>query len=297
MSGHYKGRIVNDLLAWIEQARSIIAARSPIEPRIALILGSGLGDLADAVTDAITVPYAEIPGFGQPAVVGHRGELVLGLLAGQPVAVMRGRFHFYEGHSMQQVTFPVRVLHALGCTALLATNAAGGLHADWRVGDLMLITDHIFLPGLAGHHPLRGPNDDRLGPRFPPMVGAYDPTLQAVARAVAAELGIALREGVYMMLSGPAFESSAELRMCRILGADAVGMSTAPEVVVARHMGMRCLGLSLITNLALPDGPPASHQEVLDAGDAARPAFTALICGILARMDSAATIPTSPVPL
>ena len=153
---------MNDLLAWIEQARSIIAARSRIEPRIALILGSGLGDLADAVTESVTVPYAEIPGFGQPAVVGHRGELVLGLLAGQPVAVMRGRFHFYEGHSMQQVTFPVRVLHALGCTTLLATNAAGGLHANWRVGDLMLITDHIFLPGLAGHHPLRGPNDDRL---------------------------------------------------------------------------------------------------------------------------------------
>ncbi len=288
---------MNDLLARIEQARSIIAARSRIKPRVALILGSGLGDLADAVTEAVTVPYAEIPGFVQPTVAGHCSELVIGLLAGQPVAVMRGRFHFYEGHSMQQVTFPVRVVHALGCTMLLATNAAGGLHSDWRVGDLMLIADHIFLPGLAGHHPLRGPNDDRLGPRFPPMVGAYDATLQAVARAAAVELGISLREGVYMMLSGPAFESSAELRMCRALGADAVGMSTAPEVVVARHMGMRCLGLSLITNLALPDGPPASHQEVLEAGSVARPAFTALICSILARMDDVATIPTSPVRL
>ncbi|MGQ9547097.1 MAG: purine-nucleoside phosphorylase [Roseiflexus sp.] len=288
---------MNDLLAQIEQARSIIAARCHIKPHVALILGSGLGDLADAVTDAITIPYAEIPGFVQPAVVGHRGELVIGFLAGQPVAVMCGRFHFYEGYSMQQVTFPVRVLHALGCTTLLVTNAAGGLHPDWRVGDLMLITDHIFLPGLAGHHPLRGPNDDRLGPRFPPMVGAYDATLQAVARAAAAELGISLREGVYMMLSGPAFESSAELSLCRALGADAVGMSTAPEVVVARHMGMRCMGLSLITNLALPDGSPASHQEVLDAGDTARPIFAALICGILARMDGATTIPTSPVPL
>lgn len=195
---------------------------------------------------------------------------------------------------MQQVTFPVRVLHALGCTTLLATNAAGGLHADWHIGDLMLITDHIFLPGLAGHHPLRGPNDERLGPRFPAMVNAYDREFMALARAAANSLGIPLREGVYLMLSGPAFESGAELRMCHLLGADAVGMSTVPEVVVARHMGMRCMGLSLITNLALPDGPPANHQEVLEAGAAARPKIAALIRSILAHIDRTATIPTSP---
>lgn len=285
---------MNDVIAQIEHARSIIAARISVIPRIALILGSGLSELADDIDNPTIVPYSEIPGFLPTTVAGHRGELLVGVLAGQPVAVMRGRFHFYEGYSMQQVTFPVRVLHALGCTTLLATNAAGGLHADWRVGDLMLITDHIFLPGLAGHHPLRGPNDERLGPRFPAMVGAYDRELLALVRAAARDLGISLREGVYLMLSGPAFESSAELRMCRLLGADAVGMSTVPEVVVARHMGMRCAGLSLITNLALPDGPPANHQEVLDAGAAARPKAAALIRSILSHIGRAATIPASP---
>ncbi len=285
---------MNDLLTQIEHARSTIAAHTSIVPRIAIILGSGLSALADYLDDPAVIPYAAIPGFLPTTVAGHRGELVIGMLEGQPVAVMRGRFHFYEGHSMQQVTFPVRVLHALGCTTLLATNAAGGLHADWHVGDLMLITDHIFLPGLAGHHPLRGPNDDRLGPRFPAMVGAYDRGLLALARDVADRLGILLREGVYLMLSGPAFESGAELRMCRLLGADVVGMSTVPEVIVARHMGMRCMGLSLVTNLALPDGPPANHQEVLDAGDAARPKIAALIRSMLAHLDRAATIPMSP---
>ncbi|ABU57747.1 purine-nucleoside phosphorylase [Roseiflexus castenholzii] len=285
---------MDDLLNLIEPARSIIAARISLVPRIALILGSGWSELADNLDNPVVVPYTDIPGFPPTTVVGHRGELVIGVLAGQPVAVMRGRFHFYEGHSMQQVTFPVRVLRALGCTTLLATNAAGGLHADWSVGDLMLITDHIFLPGLAGHHPLRGPNDERMGPRFPAMVGAYDRELMRLACAAADDLGILLREGVYLMLSGPAFESSAELRMCRLLGADAVGMSTVPEIVVARHMGMRCMGLSLITNLALADGPPANHQEVLDAGKSARPRVTALIRAILERMDRTATIPTSP---
>lgn len=285
---------MNDLLTQIEHARSIIDAHIRIEPRIAIILGSGLSALADHLDHSAVIPYTAIPGFLPTTVAGHRGELVVGVLEGQPVAVMRGRFHFYEGHSMHQVTFPVRVLHALGCTTLLATNAAGGLHADWHVGDLMLITDHIFLPGLAGHHPLRGPNDERLGPRFPAMVGAYDQELLALARGAADRLGVPLREGVYLMLSGPAFESGAELRMCRLLGADAVGMSTVPEVIVARHMGMRCMGLSLITNLALPDGPPANHQEVLDAGDAARPKVAALIRSILAHIDRTATIPTSP---
>jgi len=276
--------MLDDLTLQIAHAQSAIAARSSSRPRVALILGSGLSSLADALDDVVVVPYAEVPGFPPSTVVGHRGELALGVLEGQPVAVMRGRFHFYEGYSMQQITFPVRLLHALGCTTLLVTNAAGGLHRDWRVGDLMLVADHIFLPGMAGHHPLRSPNDERLGPRFPAMVGAYDAQLMALARTTAATLNITLREGVYLMLSGPAFETSAELHMCRALGADAVGMSTAPEVVVARHMGMRCLGISLITNLALPDGPPANHEEVLAAGEAAKPTFAALIQGILARM-------------
>jgi purine-nucleoside phosphorylase len=267
----------------IAAARDVIAARTPLMPRVGLILGSGLGALADELTDASIVPYAEIPGFPRSTVHGHRGELAIGHLAGQPVAVMRGRFHFYEGYTMQQVTFPVRVLQALGCETLIVTNAAGGLRADWQVGDIMRISDHIFLPGMVGHHPLIGPNDDRLGLRFPAMVGAYDAELAALARNVAADQGTTLREGVYIMLSGPHFESGAELRLCRSF-ADAVGMSTAPEVVVARHGGMRVLGFSLITNLALPDGAPANHEEVLVAGEQAKPRFTGLLKGVLAQL-------------
>jgi purine-nucleoside phosphorylase len=267
----------------IEQARSAVAGRVGLSPRFGLILGSGLGALADELEQAVVVPYGDIPGFHEPRVPGHRGELAVGVLAGAPVAVLRGRFHFYEGYSMQEVTFPVRVLRALGCDTLIVTNAAGGLRAEWAVGDIMRISDQIFLPGLAGHHPLSGPNDDRLGLRFPPMVGAFDNELVGVVRTVAAEQGITLREGVYCMVSGPAFESAAELRMLRALGADAVGMSTAPEVIVARHGGMRVLGLSLVTNLALPDGPPANHEEVLEAGELAKPRFGALIKGVLAR--------------
>ena len=274
---------MDDLYAQIEQARAAIAARVTVTPRVALILGSGLGSLADELDDAVVVPYAEAPGFPRSTVHGHRGELAVGRLAGQPVAVMRGRFHFYEGYTMQQVTFPVRVLRALGCDTLIVTNACGGLRPDWAIGDLMQIADQIFLPGMAGHHPLIGPNDERLGTRFPAMVGAYDAELAGLAHAVATEQGTTLRTGTYLMLTGPAFESGAELRMCRAF-ADVVGMSTAPEVVVARHSGMRVLGISLVTNLALPDGPPANHEEVLAAGEAAKPTFAALLKGVLARM-------------
>ncbi|NTU80816.1 MAG: purine-nucleoside phosphorylase [Chloroflexales bacterium] len=268
----------------IEQARALIAARATLRPRVGLILGSGLGDLADELDEATVVPYAAIPGFHEPKVPGHRGELAIGLLAGQPVAALRGRSHFYEGYPMPEITFPVRVLRALGCGTLLVTNAAGGLRSDWRVGDIMRITDQIFLPGMAGHHPLIGPNDDQLGPRFPPMVGAFTNGLVPMVYEAAGALGIGLREGVYCMLAGPSFESAAELRMLRALGADAVGMSTAPEVIVARHSGMDVLAFSLITNLALPDGPPANHEEVLAAGEQAKPRFAALIRGILSLM-------------
>lgn len=268
----------------IEAARAVIAARTNVVPRIGLILGSGLSGLADELIRPSIIPYCDIPGFYAPTVVGHRGELVLGWLADRPIAVMCGRLHFYEGYSMQQITFPVRVLRALGCETLLLTNAAGSLHADWQVGDIMCITDQIFLPGLVGHHPLRGENDERLGPRFPAMVGAFDPHLITLARTAAAAQGILLREGVYVMLSGPHFESAAELRMLRAWGADAVGMSTAPEVIVARHAQMQVLGLSLITNLALPDGPPATHAEVLETGELAKPKLAALIHQIIERM-------------
>lgn len=265
----------------IELARAVIAARTNVVPRIGLILGSGLSALADELIQPSVIPYRDIPGFFAPTVAGHRGELALGWLAGCPIAVMRGRVHFYEGYSMQQITFPVRVLRALGCETLLLTNAAGGLHADWQVGDIMCITDQIFLPGLVGYHPLRGENDERLGPRFPAMVGAFDPHLITVAHTAAAAQGLLLREGVYVMLSGPHFESAAELRMLRTWGADAVGMSTAPEVIVARHTQMQVLGLSLITNLALPDGPPASHAEVLETGKLVKPKLAALIRNII----------------
>ncbi len=268
----------------IAQARDFIVGQMHVTPKIGLILGSGLSALADDLADAVVIPYASIPGFHAPQVPGHRGELAIGMLAGQPVAVLRGRFHFYEGYSMQQVAFPVRVLHAIGCTTLIITNAAGGLRPEWQVGDIMRIRDQIFLPGLAGHHPLRGPNDDRLGPRFPAMVGAFDHDLVPIVHRVAESQGIPMREGVYCMLSGPAFESAAELRMLQGWGADAVGMSTAPEVIVAVHAGMQVLGFSLITNLALPDGAPANHAEVLAAGEAAKPRFSALIRGILAHL-------------
>jgi purine-nucleoside phosphorylase len=274
---------MDDLFSQIETARATIAARCTITPRVGLILGSGLSGLADELADATVIPYADIPGFPRSTVHGHRGELAIGHLSGQPVMVLRGRFHFYEGYTMQQVTFPVRVMKALGCDTLLVTNAAGGLRPDWSVGDLMQIDDQIFFPGMAGHHPLVGPNDDRLGLRFPAMVDAFDTTLAALAHTVAAEQGTTLRKGCYFMLTGPTFESAGELRFCRTF-ADAVGMSTAPEVVVARHGGMRVLGISLITNVALPDGPPANHIEVLEAGEAAKPKFAALLKGILARM-------------
>ncbi|RLT24839.1 MAG: purine-nucleoside phosphorylase [Chloroflexi bacterium] len=271
-------------LEQIQQAVAAIQARTALRPRVGIILGSGLGALADELVDATVIRYTDIPGFPQSTVHGHRGELAIGLMGGTPVVVMRGRFHFYEGYDMHQVTLPVRVMQALGCTTLLATNAAGGLRPEWPVGDLVCVTDHIFMPGMAGHHPLRGPNDERLGVRFPAMLDAYDPALRALAHDVAATQGTTLRDGVYIMLAGPSFETGAELRMCQRLGADVVGMSTAPEAIVARHGGMNVLAISLVTNQALPDGSPANHEEVIAAGDAARPRFGALLTGIVARL-------------
>lgn len=268
----------------IEEACTFIAARTQHRPEIAVILGSGLGGLADEIETAETIAYPQIPHFPPSTVEGHKGELVLGRLSGKTVAVMRGRFHFYEGYDLQQTTFPVRVLQMLGARTLIVTNAAGGLRGDWQVGDLMRIGDHINLPGMAGFHPLRGPNDPRLGLRFPALTDAYDPELGRLAHEVAAGLGVTLREGVYAMLAGPSFETPAELRMLRALGADAVGMSTVPEVIVARHGGLRVLGISMISNIATPDAPPANHEEVLSAGEAVQGAFTALVRGIVGRI-------------
>ncbi len=275
---------MDDLWGRIDAATTYIRTQTDLQPAVGLILGSGLSALADEMDGAVAIPYADIPHFPQSTVQGHRGELVLGRLSGCSVAVMRGRFHFYEGYDLQQTTFPVRVMQALHAHTLFVTNAAGGLRAEWQVGDLMLITDHINLPGMAGQHPLRGPNDERLGVRFPALTAAYDVEHARVARDVAADVGVTLHGGVYAYLSGPSFETPAELRMLQMLGADAVGMSTVPEVIVARHGGMRVLGISMISNIATPDAPPANHEEVLQAGEAVKVKFTALVAGVLARM-------------
>lgn len=277
---------MTDLYDRITEAVASVRARTDLRPDVAIILGSGLGSLGDDVAAAATVPYTEIPHFPRSTVEGHRGELVLGTLSGCNVAIMRGRFHYYEGYALDQTTFPVRVLHALGAHTLIVTNAAGGLRADWHVGDLMRIADHVNFPGMAGQHPLRGPNDERLGPRFPALTDAYDSGLARLAHEAANAVGITLHDGVYAMLAGPSFETPAELRMLQHLGIDAVGMSTVPEVIVARHGGMRVLGISMISNIATPDAPPANHEEVLAAGEAVKPKFTALIKQVLARMSA-----------
>jgi purine-nucleoside phosphorylase len=265
------------------EATAAIQARTALKPTVALILGSGLGSLAEEVRDATGIPYEEIPHFARSTVAGHAGRLLIGTLEGVPVVVMQGRFHFYEGYSPQVITFPVRVMHLLGAQTLIVTNAAGGVNPAYRPGDFMLIRDHINFPGLAGVNPLIGPNEDRLGERFPALAKAYDPQLRALARSVAARWPeMTLHEGIYTMVAGPSFETGAELKALRILGTDAVGMSTVPEVIVARHMGMRVLGLSLITNTATgEESEEVNHAEVLTAAKTAQPLFVALVRGII----------------
>ncbi len=279
----------------IGEATQIIRRHSQITPRVGLITGSGLAGLADDATDATRIPYQDIPHFPRSTVAGHPGELVIGKLDSVPVVIQRGRVHFYEGYSMQQITFPVRVMRALGAETLIVTNAAGGLNPNFAPGDIMVIRDHINFTGMAGFNPLRGPNDPHLGPRFPLMAGAYSPRLRRLAHQVASELGFALQSGVYAGLAGPTFETPAELRFLQMIGADAVGMSTTPEVTVARHGGMRVLGFSIIGNLALPDDIEAAaeaqdegvlevHDEVLAAGQQAVPRLQAIIRGVLRRL-------------
>lgn len=271
----------------VAEAVSFIRSRTSHRPTIGIILGSGLGSLADEVIEADIIPYREIPHFPQTTVEGHQGKLVIGRLEDKEVIVMRGRAHFYEGYSLAQVTFPIRVMRALGVRTLIVTNAAGGLNPSFQAGDLMLITDHINLVGMAGFNPLRGPSDESLGPRFLDMSQAYDPQLQEIAREMAKELGFELRQGVYIMLAGPTYETPADLRFIRMIGADAVGMSTVPEVIVARHGGMRALGLSAISNVALGShaGQGVSHEEVLAATEAMVPKLIALIKGIVRRIE------------
>mgnify|MGYP005812484243 CR=1 FL=1 len=269
----------------IDQAAEAVRGKTTRHPRVGIILGSGLGGLADAVTQADLVPYQEIPFWPQSTVQGHQGRLVIGQLMGVEVLVQQGRAHFYEGYSMAEVTLPVRVMQRLGVEILIVTNAAGAINPGYEPGEVMLITDHIGLAGMTGFNPLRGPNLDTIGPRFPDMSQAYDRDLMEKARRVAAEQGIRLNEGVYVGLSGPSFETPADLRFLRIIGADAVGMSTVPEVTVARHGGMRALGLSGISNKANLDGStPTTHAEVLEAGKVIVPKLSAIIQGVLSQL-------------
>ena len=251
-------------------------------PKVAMILGSGLGYMGDIVENPIAVPYQNIPHFKVSTAPGHKGQLVFGTLEGRPVAVMQGRMHHYEGYSYEEVTYAVRVLRLLGCDTLVVTNAAGCVRTDWKAGDLMLITDHIKLFSVS---PLRGENLPEFGTRFPDASRLYTPRLQALAREVAAAQGLPLREGVYFYCFGPQYETPAEIRAVRALGGDAVGMSTAPEVIVAAHCGMEVLGFTLLSNMAAGIlDQPLSEQEVLDAAEAAREMFSALVLGCLERL-------------
>jgi len=259
-------------------------------PQVGLILGSGLGGLAESVSDATVIPYSDIPHFPEVTVAGHSGHLILGQLGGVHVAVLQGRFHLYEGYSPAQVVLPTRTLRQLGAEILIVTNAAGGLDPAQHAGDLMLVKDHIGLPTMTGLSPLQGPNDDQLGPRFPAMAGAYDADLRAKARTIAHHRGIELKEGVYAMVTGPTFETPAEVRFLRAIGADAVGMSTVPEVIAARHLGMRVLAFSCLTNIALGEEDvipsESGHADVLAVAVQAGYKLAALITGVLESISS-----------
>ena len=268
----------------VKRAADFIRSRWPHTPDAAIILGTGLGKLAEAIESPVRIEYPEIPDFPVSTVESHAGRLLCGTLAGKRVVAMQGRFHRYEGYSLQQVTLPVRVLHELGARALIVSNACGVVRPDWKPGDLMLITDHI---NLLGDNPLIGPNDDRLGPRFPDMSEPYSAELIAKARAVAKTEGIAdrVREGVYVAVPGPTLETRAEYRLIREIGGDVVGMSTVPEVIVAVHGGMRVLGISIITDEAVPETLTATTLEhIVAAANKAEPSLTALVRGVVGRL-------------
>ena len=266
----------------IDRIAGVIRSKIKVQPRIGLILGTGLGEIAETIQQPKIISYSELPGWPTSTVVGHAGRLVIGELDEQAMLVMQGRVHFYEGYNMAQVTLPVRVMQRLGIEILIVTNAAGAINPDFMPGDVMLITDHLNLVGMAGLNPLIGPNLDEFGPRFPDMSQAYDRELCEMSRKVAKENMVALHEGVYVGLSGPSFESPADLRFLRLAGADSVGMSTVPEVIVARHGRTRVLGFSGISNKANLDGNTAtSHEEVLASGNVIVPKLETLIRGVL----------------
>jgi len=265
-----------------EHAARTIRARWNEDARLALVLGSGLGAFADDVEGAVSLPYTEIPGFAHSTVEGHAGRLVLGKIEGVPVAAMGGRFHYYEGYTFDEVTFPIRVLGLLGVKSLILTNAAGGLSNGFTQGSLMVISDHL---NLIGANPLHGANDERFGPRFPDMTEVYDRDYQDILIKEGRRLGYELRRGVYAALSGPSYETPAEIRMLRALGADAVGMSTVPEAIVARHMGIKVLGISCITNLAAGVlDAQINHAEVIETGERVRATFAELLRNVIPKL-------------
>jgi purine-nucleoside phosphorylase len=266
----------------VQAAASLVRGSAVLQPEVAIILGTGLGGLADEIELETSIPYERIPGFPLSTVESHAGRLLLGYLGKRAVVAMQGRFHRYEGYGLADVTFPVRVMHALGARTLIVSNACGGMNPLWSPGDLVLLSDHI---NLLGDNPLVGANDERLGPRFPDMSAPYDPELRALTRATALELGIVLREGVYVAVPGPNLETRAEYRMLRGMGADVVGMSTVPEVIVAAHEGMRTVGLSIITDQCLPDAlEPADIGRIIDTARRAEPSLTQLIARLVERL-------------
>jgi purine-nucleoside phosphorylase len=270
----------------VAEAADAVRAAANITPRVALVLGSGLGDLADEIAARTSLPFGHIPNFPISTVSGHAGTLEIGSLQGTPVVAMRGRVHFYEGYSLRDVTFPVRVMRRLGAEILIVTNAAGGLNEGFETGDLMLLSDHLNIMGMAGQSPLLGPDEPKLGVRFLDMLNAYDPDLRGAAHQAATLNGFKLQEGVYAMVGGPAYETLAEIRFLQRCGADAVGMSTIPEVIVARHERMRVLGLSAITDMAVGDSAAheISHADVLAAAERIKPRLAAVVRGVLASL-------------
>jgi purine-nucleoside phosphorylase len=273
---------MNDKRTYMKEAAEYIQKQTTLRPRVGLILGSGLGVVADEIEDAVSIPYEQIPHFPVSTVAGHEGKLVIGRLNGQTVVAMQGRFHYYEGYSMSEVTFPVYVMKLLGIDTLLVTNAAGGMNRSFAPGDLMIITDHI---NLTGDNPLIGPNLDELGPRFPDMSRAYTPELVTLAESKAQELGIRIQKGVYCGIGGPTYMTPSELIMLARVGGDAVGMSTVPEVIVASHCGLRVLGISCITDMAIGEElEPLTHEQVVEVANRTRPKFIQLVKKIVAEV-------------
>ena len=267
-----------------EHAARIIRSRTKLEPRIAIVLGSGLGEFADEFDEPVGIPYEEIPGFARSTAQGHAGRLVVGKIDDVPVVAMQGRVHYYEGYSLEQVTFPIRTFKLLGVKTLILTNASGGINVQLNQGGLMVISDHL---NMMGDNPLRGPNDERFGPRFPDMSAVYSPALQEIVVEEAKAIGVELRRGIYGALSGPSYETPSEIHLLRNLGADAVGMSTVPEAIVARHMDLEVLGISCITNMAAGIGDePINHDEVMATGNRVRDVFALLLQKVVGRIHS-----------